>query len=123
LFTGYNQHIGDSVQQQLSELTNASPSSGNTSPANNHNTNNNNTNPNGSNTAPAGPASSGGMSSGDDNGYVPQGFDQDYHSLPDPPHPAYVENSPEFYSSSLLEKGFNQSTPAYMPAKTFARSK
>ncbi|CAG7659263.1 unnamed protein product [Allacma fusca] len=115
-YTGYSHHLGESVQQQLSELQNGG----------------NNGNVSGGNgvvvgTAP-GPSSGSGASgtgsgAGDENGYVPQGFDtdNDYHSLPDPGHPGYVENSPEFYSSTMMaDKSFQQA--AFMN-KSFSRSK
>lgn len=97
--SGYNHHIGDGVQQ-LSELTNG-----------------------GAGTA-SGPPSGSGAGSGDENGYVPQGYDpdQDYHSISDNTHPGYVENSPEFYSPSLLDKAFNPQT-TFSINKSFSRSK
>jgi hypothetical protein len=98
--TGYSHHIGDGVQQ-LSELTNG-----------------------GSNGTASGPPSGSGAGSGDENGYVPQGYDadQDYHSISDNgTHPGYVENSPEFYSPSLLDKAFNPQNTFIN--KSFNRSK
>ena len=111
LLTGYSHHLGESVQQQLSELTNGNGNGSNS----------------GVGTAPgpsSGSAASGtGSGNGDENGYVSQGYDgdADYHSLPDPGHPAYVENSPEFYSSTLMaDKSFQQAT---FMNKSFGRSK
>jgi hypothetical protein len=107
---GYSHHIGvgDGVGQ-LSDLTN----------------NNNGNGPNSSNTAsgPGSGSTGGGSGSGDENGYVPQGYDndQDYHSISEPgTHPGYVENSPEFYSSSLMDKAFPQA--AFLNNKNFSRS-
>ena len=112
LSPGYNHHIGESVQQQLSELTNGGS------------TNQNNNNGGHGHTAP-GPSSGSTTNSGnnDETVYV-QNYDDDpnYHSLPDPgSHPGYVENSPEFYSSTLMsDKNFPQAT---FMNKNFGRSK
>lgn len=103
--TGYSHHIGEAVQQQLSELTNGAVSS-----------------TNGLGTASGPSSGSGGSANGDENGYVPQGYDadQDYHSLADNgTQPAYVENSPEFYSPPLMDKAFQQNT---FITKSFGRS-
>lgn len=100
--SGYSHHLGDGVQQ-LSELTNGGSSSNGTA---------------------SGPPSGSGAGSGDENGYVPQGYDadQDYHSISDNnTHPGYVENSPEFYSPSLLDKAFQPQTTFIN--KSFSRSK
>jgi len=105
-YSGYSHHIGDGVGQ-LSDLTN----------------NGNGPNSNGTSGPPSG--STGGSGSGDENGYVPQGYDndQDYHSISETgTHPGYVENSPEFYSSTLLDKSFQPS--AFLSNnKNFSRSK
>ncbi|XP_035704656.1 ETS-like protein pointed isoform X2 [Folsomia candida] len=99
---GYSHHLGDGVQQ-LSELTNGGSSSNGTA---------------------SGPPSGSGAGSGDENGYVPQGYDadQDYHSISDNnTHPGYVENSPEFYSPSLLDKAFQPQTTFIN--KSFSRNR
>jgi hypothetical protein len=112
---GYSHHIGvgESVQQQLSELTNGSGS-----------TNGSNNGVHGTGTAP-GPSSGSTTNSGNDETVYVQTYDDDpnYHSLPDPgSHPGYVENSPEFYSSTLMsDKNFQQA--ANFMNKSFGRSK
>lgn len=90
--SGYSHHLGDGGVgvQQLSELTTTNSVNGSSS-----------------GTASSGPPSGSGAGSGDENGYVPQSYDadQDYHTINDNgTHPGYVENSPEFYSPSLLDK-------------------
>jgi len=111
MIPGYSHHIGESVQQQLSELTNGGGS-----------TNGSNSGVHG--TAP-GPSSGSTTNSGNDETVYVQNYDDDpnYHSLPDPgSHPGYVENSPEFYSSTLMsEKAFQQANTNFM--KGYGRSK
>jgi len=110
--SGYNHHIGESVQQQLSELANggSSLSTNGTS--------------NGVHGTVPGPSSGSTTHSGNDETVYVQNFDdENYHSLPDPAgsHPGYVENSPEFYSSSLLsDKAFSQGP---FMTKNYGRSK